>query len=99
VDARLPAGIEVAAYFVVAESMANVLKHAGAGRAWVRVAHDGDLVRVEVRDDGVGGLDPNAGTGFKGLTDRVGALGGTLESSAGPEGGTVIRAELPLARA
>jgi signal transduction histidine kinase len=94
---RLPAGVEAAAYFLVAEALTNVSRYAGAGHAEVRMErHNGTLV-VEVRDDGVGGADPAAGTGLRGLADRVAALDGRLEISS-PEGeGTIVRAWVPCA--
>ena len=94
-DGRLPEAVEVAAYYVVAEALANVLKHAGASRVAVRAeAADGRL-EVSVADDGAGGADEGGG-GLRGLADRVEALGGrlALESPAG--GGTRLRAEFPL---
>jgi signal transduction histidine kinase len=94
---RLPAALESAAYFVVAEALANVAKHSGASRADVRVrALDGRVV-VEVADDGRGGARVGAGSGLVGLEDRVRALDGTLRI-ASPEGGpTILVAELPCA--
>jgi PAS domain S-box-containing protein len=93
-DRRLPAQVEAAAYYVVAEALANVHKHAGAGRVVVRVAIDDDGLVVEVVDDGVGGADEE-GEGLRGLADRVEALGGrlTLDSPAGA--GTRLLAEIP----
>ena len=95
-DRRLPEPIEAAAYYVVAEALANVQKHAGARRVVVRAAIDGEELVVEVADDGTGGAD-TAGTGLRGLADRVEALGGTLsvESRAGK--GTRLRARMPVA--
>jgi signal transduction histidine kinase len=88
---------EVAAYFVVAEALANVIKHANARRAMVRVIRqDGDVV-VEVADDGVGGAPPEGGGGLRGLVDRVAALDGTLTWTSPAHGGTVLRAEIPCA--
>lgn len=96
-DERLPAPVEVAAYFVVSEALANVTKHAHASEVSVSIVrHDGSLV-VEIEDDGVGGAEPKAGSGLAGLADRVQALEGrlTIESEAGC--GTRLRAELPYA--
>jgi signal transduction histidine kinase len=91
---RLSRELEAAAYFVVAESLANVGKHADAEHAWVRVARRGELLEVEVRDDGVGGATVDAGGGLAGLARRVEALDGTFSvESAGD--GTIVRAELP----
>jgi signal transduction histidine kinase len=96
VSRRPPPVVETAAYFVVAEALTNAAKHAGAAAvAQVRVQDlDGRLV-VEVADDGEGGADA-AGSGLTGLRHRVEALDGTLAVSPGAEGGTTIRAELPL---
>jgi signal transduction histidine kinase len=92
---RLPAAVETAAYFVVAEALTNVSKYARAGHATVRVERvDGHLV-VDVSDDGVGGAIPNGGSGLRGLSDRVAALSGTLEVTSPPGGGTRLRADLP----
>ena len=92
----LPAPVEAAAYYVVAESLANVVKYAEATHVAVRVTTDDGCVVVEVVDDGVGGADASGGSGLRGLADRVEALDGTLavESPAGK--GTRIRAEIPV---
>jgi len=93
---RLSADVEAAAYYVVAESLTNVARYARAASARVTVGRlDGSLV-VTVTDDGVGGADPDHGTGLRGLADRVAVLEGTLEVDSPPRGGTTIRAELPL---
>ena len=93
---RLSADVEAAAYYVVAESLTNVARYARAASARVTVGRlDGSLV-VTVTDDGVGGADPDHGTGLRGLADRVAVLEGTLEVDSPPSGGTTIRAELPL---
>jgi signal transduction histidine kinase len=93
---RLPETIEAAAFYVVSESLANVAKYASASRARVDLARDDGLLVVEVGDDGVGGADPNSGSGLRGLTDRVEALGGRLRVSSELGLGTTVRAELPL---
>jgi signal transduction histidine kinase len=94
---RLPASVEAAAYFVVAEALTNVAKYAGASNAEVRIGRNGGYAVVEVRDDGVGGADPAVGTGLRGLADRLAALDGRLEVHS-PEGeGTIVRAEVPCA--
>jgi signal transduction histidine kinase len=95
--ARLPASVEETAYYVVAESLTNIAKHAGARTAVVEVAQDVGLLRVEVRDDGVGGADVGSGSGLRGLTDRVSAVGGQLEVHSRPGSGTRIVAEVPCA--
>ncbi|MDX6399248.1 MAG: hypothetical protein QOJ43_2656 [Gaiellaceae bacterium] len=95
-DEALPRAVEAAAYYVIAEALANVAKYAGATYATVRVWHDDECALVEVADNGVGGADPTAGTGLSGLADRVAALGGTLSVDSPPGGGTRISAEIPL---
>ena len=94
-DDRLPAAVEAAAYFVVAESLTNVAKYANAEHASVRVGREDGFAVVEVSDDGVGGADPAAGTGLRGLADRLAALDGRLEVHSPPGGGTVVRANIP----
>ena len=94
---RLPAPVEVAAYFVVSEALTNVAKYAQATEASVAVRRDDGLVTVEVADDGVGGADAARGSGLRGLADRVAALDGTLTVESPMDGGTVVRAEIPCA--
>jgi signal transduction histidine kinase len=97
VDGRLPEPVEAAAYFVVAEALANVAKYASASAVSVRVDRRNGRAVVEVADDGVGGADPTRGSGLRGLADRVEALGGDLAVES-PQGlGTVLRAEIPCA--
>jgi signal transduction histidine kinase len=96
--ARPPAAVEAAAWFVATEAVANVVKHSGAHRAWVRCTERAGVLHLEVGDDGRGGADPRGGAGLSGLAERVAALGGRLRVSS-PEGGpTVLTAELPCAR-
>jgi signal transduction histidine kinase len=92
---RFPAGIEASAYFIVAEALTNVVKHARARRAEVRVSVQDGTLRVEVRDDGIGGADP-AGHGLVGIADRATALGGRLRIESPAGGGTLVVATLPL---
>jgi signal transduction histidine kinase len=94
-DERLPAPVEIAAYFVVSEALANVAKYAHATQATVAVRRASGCVTVDVTDDGVGGADAAHGSGLRGLADRVAALDGTmsLESPAGS--GTRLHAEIP----
>jgi signal transduction histidine kinase len=92
---RLPGPVESAAYFVVAEALANAAKHAGATEIGVRITRHRDLLVVEVIDDGAGGADPAKGTGLRGLADRVAAVDGCLTVTSPAGGPTVIRAELP----
>jgi signal transduction histidine kinase len=94
---RLPAPIEVAAYFVVAESLTNVAKYASAAHASVSVVRQNGHAIVEVRDDGVGGADPAAGTGLRGLAERLTIIDGRLEVVSPPGAGTLIRAKIPCA--
>ena len=93
-DERLPEPVESAAYFVVAEALANVAKHAGARRATVSLARRGDSLEVLVVDDGHGGANPDGG-GLKGLRARVEALDGTLGVASPAGGPTMLRVELP----
>jgi signal transduction histidine kinase len=90
----LPAAVETTAYFLVAEALTNAAKHARCERVEVSVRIDDGWAVVEVRDDGVGGADPSAGSGLRGLADRVSALGGRLEIESPPEEGTTIRARI-----
>jgi signal transduction histidine kinase/ketosteroid isomerase-like protein len=93
---RLPLGLETTAYFVVAEALTNVVKHARANASHVRATIDGARLRVEVEDDGVGGADPGDGTGIVGLADRVAAAGGELTITSPAGKGTTVVAELPM---
>jgi signal transduction histidine kinase len=93
---RLPEAIEVTAYYVVCEGLANVGKHARASRCAVDVRLDGDLLVVVVTDDGEGGADPAGGSGLRGLADRVEALDGRLVVTPAPAGGTRLRAQIPV---
>jgi signal transduction histidine kinase len=92
---RLPERVEVTAYYVVSEALANAAKHAGASAVHVDVGAAGDVIRLAVRDDGVGGADPARGSGLAGLNDRVAAIGGTLRMRSRNGEGTTLRAELP----
>jgi signal transduction histidine kinase len=93
---RLSEPIEAAAFYVVSESLTNVAKYASASRARVDLARDNGVLVVEVSDDGVGGADADKGSGLRGLTDRVEALGGRLHVASAPGRGTTVRAELPM---
>ena len=91
-DERLPAPVEAAAYYIVAEALTNASKHAGAAHVRVDVRLlDGEAL-VEVADDGVGGADAGAGSGLRGLGDRVDALGGELAVESPAGAGTTLRA-------
>jgi signal transduction histidine kinase len=93
---ELPQAVEAAAYYVIAEALANVIKYARASVVEVRVSCDETSARVEVADDGIGGADAAHGSGLRGLSDRVAALEGTLTVDSPPELGTRIVAEIPL---
>ena len=95
VPGRPPERIEVAAYYIVAEALTNIAKHAQASAAVVDVAATDGVVRVSVSDDGVGGADPSCGSGLLGLRDRVDALGGTLMLSSLTTG-TSLAVQLPM---
>jgi signal transduction histidine kinase len=92
----VPENVALAAYFVVTESLTNVSRYANASAARVRVAIEDGALRVEVIDDGVGGADPTAGTGLRGLGDRVEVLGGRLSVESALGAGTRVRAAIPL---
>jgi signal transduction histidine kinase len=87
--------VEAAGYYIVAEAVANAVKHASASELVVTLEVEDGLLRVTVRDDGVGGADPDRGSGLTGLRDRVEALGGQLEITSAPGEGTVLVAEIP----
>jgi PAS domain S-box-containing protein len=93
---RYPAPVEAAAYYVVSEALANVLKYAEASHTSVRIREADRRLCVEVVDDGRGGADPALGFGLRGLADRIAALDGTLTVESPPGEGTTIRAEIPL---
>jgi len=92
-----PEHVALAAYFLVAESLANASRYAKASVARVRAAVEDGALHVEVADDGVGGADPAAGTGLRGLADRMDVLGGRLEVESPLGAGTRVRATIPLA--
>jgi signal transduction histidine kinase len=96
-DGRLPAPVELAAYFVASEALANIAKYAQATSAAIRVRRDGSRAVIAVADDGIGGADASAGSGLRGLADRVEALEGRLHVVSPPGAGTVVTAELPCA--
>ena len=94
-DGRFPAAIEATAYFVVSEALANVAKHAGAHGAQVIIQRRPGRLVVEVSDDGAGGARPEAGSGLRGLADRVASVGGVLRVDSPPGGGTRLEADIP----
>ena len=92
----LPAAIEVAAYRIASEALTNAARHSGAGRCELRVAVNG-MLELEVEDDGRGVVHPvGAGLGLRSMRDRADEVGGTLSVAAGPQGGTLVRAQLPI---
>lgn len=93
---ELPVPTEITAYFIVAEALTNVVKHARASHADVTIDVQGVMLRVEIRDDGIGGADPGNGSGLTGLSDRVQAAEGTLVLDSVAGGGTTVRVALPL---
>jgi signal transduction histidine kinase len=93
---RLPDQVEVAAYYVVSEALTNAAKHAQASVVHVELEARDATVRLAIHDDGVGGADPVQGSGLVGLTDRIDALGGTLELTSPTGSGTTLRIEIPL---
>jgi signal transduction histidine kinase len=99
IDNRLPEPVEVAAYYVVSEMLTNTAKHAQASAVYVDVARADEVLRISVRDDGVGGADPAGGSGLVGVRDRVEALGGTIELKSAKGAGTAVEVVLPLDRA
>ena len=92
---RFPEAVELAAYFVASEALANAGKYAQATNVTMRVWRAGPIATIEIADDGVGGADDSAGTGLRGLADRVEALQGSLRVVSPPGIGTVVTAELP----
>jgi signal transduction histidine kinase len=97
VPGRLETPVESAAYFTVAEALTNVVRHSHAGSTWVSLRHDDETLFVMVGDDGVGGADPDAGTGLAGIQRRLSAFDGTMTLSSPPGGPTIVTMELPCA--
>jgi signal transduction histidine kinase len=95
-DERLPAPIEVAAYYVVSEALTNAVKHAKANVVSITLEIRRGVVLLTIRDDGIGGADPSLGSGLLGLNDRLEALGGRLAISSAPERGTTLMVEIPV---
>jgi signal transduction histidine kinase len=96
-DERYPEAVELAAYYVVAEALTNVAKYAAASHATVDIARVNGKLVVQVSDDGVGGADPDGGTGLRGLSDRLGVIEGRLDIESTPGKGTTITAKIPCA--
>jgi signal transduction histidine kinase len=95
-EERIAEAVEAGAYFVIAESITNAVKHAGATRIAVRIECAPGALRIAIEDDGRGGADPAAGTGLRGLADRVEALGGRFAVADRAGGGTAVSVELPV---
>jgi signal transduction histidine kinase len=93
---RLPGAVEATAFFVIAEALTNVAKHAQARHAQVTARIEDGIVQVEIRDDGVGGARRGGGSGLTGLTDRLAALDGELRVESPADGGTLVAAAIPL---
>ncbi len=94
---RLPAPVESACYFAIAEALANAVKHSSARHAGIRIRYAGGMLRIEVADDGVGGADPAQGTGLQGVERRLGTFDGIMAVSSPPGGPTMIVMEVPCA--
>lgn len=94
---RYSPSVEIAAYFVVAETLTNIAKHARASEATVEIDQQDGSIVVRVTDDGVGGVALDAGSGLRGLSDRVAAIGGTLDITSPPARGTTVTARIPCA--
>ncbi|MFG2040367.1 DUF4118 domain-containing protein [Dactylosporangium sp. NPDC048998] len=94
-DRRPPAPVEIAAYYVVSESLTNAARHSGASVVQVEVTTQPDMFRLAIRDDGVGGADPARGSGLTGLWDRVETLGGHMVMTSPPNGGTSLLVTIP----
>ena len=94
---RLAAPVESAAYFAVAEVLANAAKHAHARTVDIHMRHDGDALRIAVTDDGVGGADPAMGSGLRGVERRLGTFDGILAVNSPPGGPTIVVIEVPCA--
>ena len=95
---RLPDEVETAAYYIASEALTNVAKHAHASTVELSATHDDRVLTLEIRDDGIGGVDASRGSGILGLTDRIEALDGSISISSPPRGGTKLRVQLPIAR-
>jgi signal transduction histidine kinase len=99
IEERLPERVEAAIYFLVAEALTNVARYAHASSVRLDVRRDGDHVVVTIADDGVGGVDPDSGSGLRGLQDRLAALEGSLTIESPPGGGTLLQARIPVSEA
>ena len=97
VDDRLPSSVEGTAYSVIAEALTNAVKHSAASTLTVLIRRDDGRLRIEITDDGVGGARPSGGTGLRGMSDRVQALGGTLVIDSPPGAGTRVLVDMACA--
>src|SRR5262249_36411575 len=97
IEGRLPDQVEGGVYFLVSEALTNAVKHSHANEVEVEAVRDGGVLRIEVRDDGIGGASGGGGSGLRGLADRVEALDGTLTVSSPPGRGTTLTAVIPCA--
>jgi signal transduction histidine kinase len=97
-ESRYSTPLEVATYYVVSEALTNASKYAKASQVEVSLRERADTVRLRVRDDGVGGADPQRGSGLVGLRDRVEALGGAIDLSSPIGHGTAIEVSFPMER-
>ena len=95
-NARFPEPIEIAAYYVASEALANAMKHAQASRIEISLTTRDSSLLLSIRDNGVGGANPARGSGLAGLTDRVEALGGSIHVHSAAGAGTQITVDLPL---
>jgi signal transduction histidine kinase len=95
-NARYPEPIEIAAYYVASEALANAAKHARASVVHVELDTPDTALRLAIRDDGIGGADPARGSGLTGLRDRIEAVGGTLDVTSPPGGGTTLLIKIPV---
>ena len=93
---RLPEHVEVAAYYVVSEALTNAAKHAHASVVKINLVEQGAILKLAIRDDGVGGADPSQGTGLAGLADRIEALDGRLKIVSPARSGTSLSIEIPI---
>jgi signal transduction histidine kinase len=93
---RLPDQVEAAVYYAVSEALANAAKHARASVVHVELDTPSAVVRLAIRDDGIGGADPARGSGLTGLRDRIEAVGGTLDVTSPSDGGTTLLIEIPV---
>jgi signal transduction histidine kinase len=93
---RLPGAVEATAYFVIAEALTNVAKHAHARRAEVTARIEDGMLTVRVRDDGIGGAARGGGSGLSGLADRLAAVDGRLRVESAADAGTLVAVDIPV---